>query len=200
MAAVDYEILLYRRLKAILLAHAPLVTDGSGAFIRGGDWVWYDVNRENPEAPARVPSSFPRVALEPAGYTQEHWETRQRYADHNVNATATSLNRKVQITFNFNVRITHRDLQLRLNSPVEAEVMQALKRSNPTMSVPGATPSSAPATPGYDWIRAWGPLTVARTMGMVDEGAPDAPKLALRMMSVFPIPVVTVFNSADLLT
>jgi hypothetical protein len=193
MAAVDYEILCYQRLKAILLAHAPLT-----ALV--GRWVWYDGNAADPEAVGvsastaqrdrrTIPSDFPSVALEPSGYSQEHWEARPRYGDHNVNATAASLNRKTVVTFNFLVRITHRDLRLTLNSPVEAEVMRALRGSNPTLNIPGGAA-------GYEWVRDWGPLIVSRQMGQV-EG--DASGLA-RMQSLFPIPVRTVFNSADLLT
>lgn len=186
MAATDYDLLIYRRLRAILLAHAPLTS-----LVRAGDFVWYDDNREDPESIPRVPTSYPRVALEPAGRSSEHWEARPRYGDHNVNASPANLNRKVVITFNYNVRITHRDLRLAMNSPVEAEVERALRGSNPTLSIPGT-----PQTPGYDWVRGWGPLVVTRAMGFV-EGDTTGIK---RMQSVFPVPVATVFNSADLLT
>ena len=69
--------------------------------------------------------------------------------------------------------------------------MRALRGSNPTMSIPGS-----PQAAGYAWVRGWGPLAVARTMGLV-EG--DTSGMA-RMQSVFTIPVTTVFNSGDLLT
>lgn len=184
MAATDFELLIYQRLKAILLAHAPLV-----ALVREANWIWYDGTADDPEAVARVPASFPRIALEPAGQTREHWESRQRYGDHNVNSTAAALARNKVVTFNYTVRITHRNLRLTLNTPVEAEVFRALEGSNPTLSVPGGAA-------GYAWVRGWGPLAVTRTMGVV-EG--DATGVA-RMQSVFTLPVFTLFNSADLLT
>jgi hypothetical protein len=187
MAATDYELLLYRRLKAILLAHAPLT-----ALVKPLSFIWYDAARTDPEQPNTVggPAIRPFVALEPAGYTQEHWEARPRYGDHNVNADPAALNRKVVLVFNFTVRITHNDLRLAMDSPVEAEVMRALRGSNPTLSIPGS-----PMTAGYSWVRGWGPLTVQRTIGYIDGDTGQR-----RMQSVFTIPVATVFNSADLLT
>lgn len=190
MAATDYELLTYQRLKAILLAHAPLTTDGP-TYIRPGDWVWYDGTQDDPESLVRVPTSYPRLALEPAGRTEQHWETRQRYADHDVNATPASLSRNVEIVFNFTVRLTHRNLRLSINSALEAEVMRALRGSNPTLSIPGS-----PQTAGYAWVRGWGPLAVARTMGLVEGDTSGT----ARMMSVFTIPVFTLFNSGNLLT
>ena len=190
MAATDYELLIYQRLKAILLAHAPLTTAGP-TYILPGDWVWYDGTQDDPESLVRVPTSYPRLALEPAGRTEEHWEARPRYGDHDVDATPASLSRKVLIVFNFTVRLTHGNLRLTVNSPLEAEVMRALRGSNPTLSIPGS-----PQTDGYPWVLRWGPLAVARTMGLV-EG--DTSGMA-RMQSVFTIPVTTVFNSGDLLT
>lgn len=193
MAAVDYELLLYQRLKAILLAHSPLTTEGDAAYIRPGNWVWYDGSKPDPD-PFRenyVPTDFPRLALEPSGRAREMWESRQRYGDHNVNATAASLARNKLVTFNFTVRITHKELRLTMNTPVEAEVERAFEGSNPTLAIPGS-----PQTAGYAWVRGWGPLAFTRTMGVV-EGDTSGTS---RMMSVATIPVATLFNSADLLT
>jgi hypothetical protein len=42
MAAVDYETLIYSRLKAILLAHAPFTTEGGAAYVAPANRIWYD--------------------------------------------------------------------------------------------------------------------------------------------------------------
>lgn len=192
MAATDYELLLYRRLKAILEAHAPIATDtASPTYVKPGNRIWYDGTREDPELAQRgPPAEYPRWALEPAGHTEEFYDVRQRYVDGSVSATPASLNRKVVLTFNFLLRVTHRDLRLTMNSPLEREILRALRNSNAKLSVP-----TTPMTNGYDWVRGWGIGGVGRQMGAVENDNTSSQ----RMQSTIPIGVSAVFNSADLL-
>lgn len=189
MPATDYDTLVYGRIKAILLAHAPLNTVGDPAYIKGGDRVWWDVPRDDKTRPKPgMPTDWPRLELMLAGGTDE--DPNQRYATMDVNydptAAGAGVNKRLQRTFV--LTLTHRTLMIALNDPIEAEIRAAFERAGPRLGIPGS-----PRTPGLpNAVR--GPVTFTRAPALDEETGGER-----RMRTQFTIPVSLVVNSADLI-
>lgn len=130
MAATDFESVVYSKLKALLLAHAPWT-----ALVLENNRVWMDVDVTDPLANRNwQDGDFPRSVLGVGSFGDTLFNLTPKYA-YSPSFNVATENWVERLTYTHILTLTHRDLRVVVNNKLRDETMTAIRKGGPRLGL-----------------------------------------------------------------